>query len=615
MLPNPQIKEVTLQDYLKVVKKKIGVTVAFLIIIPCAVTIFVFTTKPVYRASVSILIEKSQPKITKFEDVYQTSYQDNQYYQTQYKILESRGLAERVFEEMHLSRDPDYAEAKDPIQKLQDQISIEPIKNSQIVLVNVEDPDALRASSIANTLAKVYIQQDIQMRNRATKEATGWLESQLTDIKKKMRDSEEALNKYLQENKIVTIPDVEKKSQTLLDELKQNKSRLETDIAEAAKRYKEKHPKMIALRAQLDDVNKKIEQETDHLLDLNQKLVQYNMLKKDVESNQQLYTAMLTRSKETDVSEKLIISSIRVIDSAKPPEVPFKPKKLRDILMSIALSLFAGVGFSFFLEYLDSSIRTAEDVSLYLDMPFLGYIPSISREVKTEAERSLICYAKPSSKVTESYRAIRTSILFASPEDKPLKNILITSSIPQEGKSFIASNLSEVFCQVNERVVLLDVDMRRPRLHKNFDLEQKNGLSDFLTGNVDSQAIIKSTGVKNLSVITAGTIPPNPSELLSSAKVLSLFEELKSKFERIILDSPPALSAADTSLLANIVDGIVLVVKGGRTRRESILQAKERILKARGKIIGVVINNINLEKEDSYYYYHYYSEESQKQKK
>jgi len=614
MLPNPEIRETNIHDYLKIIQKRMSLIFAFLIIIPLAAVIYVFVAPPVYRATTSILIEKQAPKVTKFEEVYQPGYSDLQFYQTQFKILSSRVLAERVFDELRLSKDIYFRDEKDPVDKLQDEIKVEPVRNSQIVLINVDDPDALRAATIANSLAKAYIQQDIETRNRASAQAMGFLESQLTGIKKNMRESEEAFSAYIQKNKIVAVPDIEKKTESLLDNLKQKKADLEKDIAEAAKRYKEKHPKMIALKAQLDQTNKRLDQETDTLLELNRKMTQYNILKKEVESNQALYNSMLTRAKETGVSEKIEASGIRVVDTAKPPEVPFKPKKIQTILISIFLAIFAGVGAAFFLEYLDATIRTADDVSVYLQLPFLGYIPSVLKEARTDQERALICSVNPKSSITESYRAIRTAILFASPEDKPLKKILITAALPEEGKSFVSVSLATVFSQVNEKIVLLDVDMRKPEIHKNLNIAQQPGLSNYLIGTADLSAIIKSTAIQNLSFIPSGNIPPNPSELLTSGKLGKLIEELLVKFDRVIIDSPPILRAADTSLLANAVDGVVLVVKGASTRLEAVVKAKQKVLEAKGKVIGVVVNNIEPEKEDRYYYYHYYyNEEGKKQ--
>jgi capsular exopolysaccharide synthesis family protein len=281
--------------------------------------------------------------------------------------------------------------------------------------------------------------------------------------------------------------------------------------------------------------------------------------------------------------------------------------------MSILISLFLGISSAFFLEYLDSSIKTAEDVSSYLNMPFLGYIPSVGKEANTDTDKSLICFQKPTSKISESYRAIRASLLFASPEDRPLKSILITSSLPQEGKSFFSLNLSIILCHANERILLIDTDMRRPKIHKSFNFEHPVGLSNFLTGNAELKDIIKpASNINNLFLITAGAIPPNPSELLSSGKMRMLLEELKSKYDRIIIDSSPILSVADTSLLVSTVEGVILLVKGGQTRLEVVVCSKNKILEAKGKIVGVVVNNIDLEREDRYYYHYYYGEEGTK---
>jgi capsular exopolysaccharide synthesis family protein len=400
--------------------------------------------------------------------------------------------------------------------------------------------------------------------------------------------------------------------ETLLDELKQRRAKVETELAEAEKRYGTKHPKIIALYAQLRDVNSKIESESSRLLGLNEKMVQYNLLKKEAETNQQLYTTLLQRSKETGVSEKIALSNIRIVDAAKPPETPYKPKKSRDLMMALFLALGLGVSSAFFLEHLDSTIRTAEDVSHYLTLPFLGYIPAIHKEAKTDRDKGLFCFHSPRSTITESFRAVRTSILFASPEDKPLKLVMVTAAFPQEGKSFFSANLATIFSQVNEKVVLIDVDMRRPKLNKTFGLDIKPGLSNYLTGNAEINSIVRPTEVPNVSVITSGTIPPNPSELLTSNKIRVLLNELLVSFNRIILDTPPILSAPDSSLLSSIVDGVVLVVKGASTRLEAVVKAKERVLEAKGRIIGVVINNIQPEKEDRYYYYHYYYQEDKK---
>ncbi len=614
MLPNPEVREVTIQDYIKIFQKRLLLILACLVVIPVITLIHVFITRPIYKAAVSIAIEKSQVKVTKFDDVYRPESDPN-YLQTQYKILGSRALVEKVFNELKLSNEKDFKGMSDPIGFLSRGVKVDPVKNSNIVLVSVEDFDGLRAAGIANALAKAYIEQDIENRNRKIKNAGGWLEEQLAEVKSKIKAAEEALNKYVQDNRLVLDRVNEKAAEGILSGLKLRRSNLELRIAEASKRYKAKHPKMIALNAELENLNKKIEKETSDSLLLRQQLVQYNILKNEVDSNQEIYVSLLSRSKEAGMSEKLQPTNIRLIDSARPPSAPFKPQKMKSVITSIILSLLLGAGLAILLEYIDSSVRTAEDVNTYLNLPFLGYLPTCSdKEFKVESEKYSVCCSMPTSLLAESFRALRTSLLFSSPEDKPLKNILVTSSLLGEGKSFCSANLSWIFTQLNEKVILIDVDMRRPKLNKMFNIEQSPGLSTYLAGKAQLDDIIHKINRfnLNLSIIPSGSIVPNPSELLSSSKVPILMKELGARFDRIVLDSPPILIVADTSLLANMVDGVVLLIKGGSTRLDAVLGSKKKVLEAKGKIIGAVINNVVPEKEDSCYYYHYYSADKDK---
>ncbi|MCX5706519.1 MAG: polysaccharide biosynthesis tyrosine autokinase [Candidatus Omnitrophica bacterium] len=539
MLPNPEVREINLQDIIKIVKKRWGIIAFIAVAIPCFVTISVFKEKPMYKATASIVISpSSMVKVTKIEEVYKPEL-DPQYIQTQFKILGSRALSEKVLTDLNLTNETYFKNLKDPAGFLNSHTMIEGARNSSVVYVRFDDEDPIRAARITNALVRAYINQSLETRNSTTKEAIGWLEKQLVGIRANIESSEKALNDYIQKSRIISTADDVNKSQSVLQNLKIARSSLIVELSKGKKRYKSKHPKMISLNAQLDELNKTIAEETARNFQLSNKMVQYNMLKQDVDSNKSLYASLLVRAKETDVSGKLETSNIQLLDSATPPSKPYKPKRAQAIFLSILLSIFGGAGIAFFLEYLDSSIRTAEDVSNYINIPFLGYIPACFKEVKSDLERSLICYKQPSSVVTESYRALRTAILFSSPEDKPLKTILVTSSLPQEGKSFVSVNLSTIFSQINERVILVDVDMRRPKLHKSLSIGQNPGLSAYLIGKIDLDSIIKPLAIPNLHIITSGSIPPNSTELLTSGKLNLLLEELKKKFDRIILDSPP----------------------------------------------------------------------------
>jgi capsular exopolysaccharide synthesis family protein len=224
----------------------------------------------------------------------------------------------------------------------------------------------------------------------------------------------------------------------------------------------------------------------------------------------------------------------------------------------------------------------------------------------------LICHQNPGVRIAEAFRSIRTSVIFSSPEDRPLKTVLVTSTIPQEGKSSISVNLATVFAQKNEQAIIVEADMRKHRLAATFGLDNKEGLSSFLAGTAGLEQIIKKTAVPNLSLIPAGPVPPNPAELLTSTKTKLLLEELNKKFDRIIIDSPPVLTVADTSILANVADGVIQVIRAGFVNLEAVLRTKQRLTEAKARIIGVILNNVEIKKEDSYYYYHYYYAEDKK---
>lgn len=611
MLPSPQVREITLKDYIKIIQKRSWVILSIFLAIVVSVTIFTLRMTPMYRATASLVIEQASPKVIPMEEVYQPMV-DREFYQTQYKILTSRTLAKKVFDELNLKNDPEFKGDEEPADIMLRRLDIDPIRESRMVKLSFESVDPIKAARITNTFARFYIQQDIQIKREASQYAVGWIDEQLGDMKKKLETAEVNLNKYIQENKIVSVPTLQEESQGLLETTKREQARIETEIQEASQRYKSKHPKMIALNSELASTREKVRIETDRLLELNETMIEYNVLKREVESNKQVYEALLGRAKETALSEELKTSQIRIVDPADVPRAPFKPKKGQNFILSCILGALLGVGAALFLEYLDSTIKTAEDIDLYVKLPFLGYVPSAQKDAHSNKEMDLICNQQSGTRIAEAFRSIRTSVIFSSPEDRPLKTILVTSTIPQEGKSSITMNLATVFAQKDEQVVIVEADMRKHRLAQSFDIENKEGLSSFLTGATDAEKIIKKTSIANLFFIPAGPVPPNPAELLTSAKLKALLDELRKRFDRVIIDSPPVLTVADTSILANIVDGVIQVTRAGFVNLDAILRTKQRLIEAKAKIIGVILNNVEIKKEDSYYYYHYYYAQDKK---
>jgi capsular exopolysaccharide synthesis family protein len=357
-------------------------------------------------------------------------------------------------------------------------------------------------------------------------------------------------------------------------------------------------------------------------MEMKERSIQYNILKREADTNKELYKGLLQRMKEAGVSAGLTVSNIQVVDQAEIPTRPYKPNRQLNLLLAAVVGLFLGVGLAFFFEYLDNTVKTPEDVEQLIRLPSFGMVPEISYERKRRLEKGasypveLITHGHPKSMLSEAYRNIRTSILLSFSE-KPPKKIVITSPNPSEGKTTTVINTAVALSQTGAKVLIIDGDMRHPRIHKIFNQENGAGLSNFLSGNAPLDSIIKQTQVPNLYYIPCGPIPPNPSELVGSNLFKEMIKVLGNKFDHVVLDSPPALGFADSTILSTCVDGVVLVVLGGKTPRETLQRAKEILHQVNAKILGVVVNRVDIRRSDyGYYYYrhHYYYGDNGKKK-
>ena len=635
MIPSQEIRGLNPKDYLDIIWKRKWIALAIAVTIMGSVGFYTFTFPKIYMATTTLLIEKQIPRITgrATEDMYLREIRDAEYYQTQYNLLRSRSLAERVLKKLSLTADQEFVSAVDPVRKILDMVEIKPVRLSNIVKLSVMGRDPLKIANIANAWAREFIHQDVEKKVGVAKYGVSWLEDQLSGTLKKLQDSEKELNQFIRKYKIVTIPDIESKKESLIENMKSQKAELEKQIKEASKRYKEKHPKMISLNAQLEAVDKKLKEETDELLSVQEVAVEYKLFKRKVDTYKSLYEDLLKRAKELDISKSLTLTNIRVVDVAYAPKRPIKPSPKKDLTLALMLSLFLSVTVSFFLEYIDFTLKTSEDVELYTKLPFLGYIPSAEKEVKLKGTANLITQLDPHSRIVEAFRNLRVSLIFSSPQDKPLKSLVITSSIPQEGKTFIASNLAVISAQANDKTIVIDADMRKGALSRVFGVEKEKGLSSLLTGICSfEEAVVparcpsylglgdesdSAAEIPNLWILGRGPHTPNPTELLGSEKLKEILKEAQKNYARVIVDSSPILSVADTLILSDLCDSLVLVIKAGSTSLKIINEAK-KTLEKKIKIVGGILNHVQVQK-GAYYYYHYYDssgeEESQKEKK
>ncbi|MBM2837571.1 MAG: putative Protein-tyrosine kinase [Deltaproteobacteria bacterium] len=427
----------------------------------------------------------------------------------------------------------------------------------------------------------------------------------------------------------------------LIGGLKAEHAKLESEYSRLMMFYKPDYPKMTQLKNQMDTLEERIRKEVSNLVDgiasdyreamkreqfirstfetqrelaiqMKDKAIQYNILKREVDTNKELYNGLLQRLKEIGTSAVEAISNVQVLDRAEVPDRPFKPSKGLNIILGVWAGLFLGICSAFSIEYMDDSIKEPGDVEKFLHVPILGLIPSL--EGKGELYPELISLKNIKSPLSEAFRTLRTSLIFSSPGSPP-KIILATSSKESEGKSTVASNLGTVIAQGGGRVLIIDADLRRPSVHKVFSSPISPGLTNLLTGNAEEKSVIKSTEVPGLFIIPSGPIPPNPVELLGSQKMKEVIAGLKNDFDFIILDTPPINGLADTLTLTQLVDGVIMVVHGGITPKWIIRESIKQLKGTNTPILGVVINNLQLKKNPYSHYYASYDYSIEKSEK
>jgi succinoglycan biosynthesis transport protein ExoP len=365
----------------------------------------------------------------------------------------------------------------------------------------------------------------------------------------------------------------------------------------------------------------------------NQAFIEYNILRQEVETNKGLYNEFLQKTSQAKIQEHEQHNSMRMIDPPQVPISPVGPNRLRTIMIGFFVSLVAGIGLVFFLEYLDNTVKTVEDVSRYAQLPALSVIPAISgrrsrlltgkgRGKKVERELAItgnghiradqLMTLDSRSSVAEAYRVLRTSVLLSS-VDNPPKVIMITSGQPGEGKTTTAINTAISLAQLGASVLVIDCDLRKPSAHKVLGVtEHGRGLSTYLSRNVNIDDCIQKLPIANLSLLPCGPIPPNPAEMISSLKMRELLLSLRNRYDHIVIDSPPLLKVTDPVILSTLVDGVILVVHGGKSTREVVRRTRHELAIAGAKVFGVVLNNVDVHQEgDGGYYGSYYGDYSQ----
>ena len=480
-----------------------------------------------------------------------------------------------------------------------------------------------------------------------------------------------------------------------LEDLRLRLRDAEAEYADLGQKFKPSYPAMQQLQAKIDSIKGNMKQQTNIILktaeaqykadlaaeeelrkeleiqksgafDLSKRSVKYNTLKREFESFKDLHQSVLRQLKEAQINAESEINNITLADKAAIPQTHSSPNRPRNIILALIIGPILGFLLALFIEIIDNTVETTEEVQRVLQLPSLGVIPAFNSESinnqpeelkslglksqkllgnlvnkddpdtsdsnntgenkeltplnnKIEVENTLVTVNAPFSATSEAFRAVRTSILLSS-ADTPPRVVLITSSRKGEGKTTLSSNLALTISGTVKNAVLIDCDLRRSAVHNMFGLKRESlGLVDYLTGQCELDQVIYNTPSEKLSVIPAGTKPPNPAELLGSNKMMDLIKQLRSKFEFILIDSPPVLPVTDAVILSKIVDGIILVVRGQKTETSIVKEAKNRLKQVDAKILGVILNGVDVKKGQHYYYYRdsyseYYGEESSTKK-
>ncbi len=712
--PGETRDEINLLEYWRVVVERRGVVLGCLAATVLAVLLVTFLTTPQYRAETTLQIERQGPDILTFKDVMGVDpmgYRD--FYQTQYKILQSRAVLRLAAERLDLPNQPEFASRKgSPIGRLvswiksavigsdattkpmeravgflESGVGVDPVRNSHLVTVSFVDRDPEFAAEIANAVADAYQQFNIENRYTTTEQATEFLSKEVARQKAEIEKLERELQQYTADKKILALSDgtsdIHEQSLTdlntklaaakgrlaiakarfdavsgaspeslpevldsnLISRLRENYAELDRRHSQMAERFKPGWPEMAQLEEEMRQARERIALETDGIArqvreaartdylqaesevvnlkdkvdqerDIVQKVkldtIQYESLKNEIATRRQNLAELVSRQSQTETSGQLReagASNIRVVDRAVPPEHAAKPRKALNLALSLLLGLLLGVGMAFLLHYLDNTIKSEQDIARYAPgAAILGHIPLyqplrvVEGDAALPAKPDLASHAEPRSVFAESFKNLRTSLLLAS-ADHPPRHIVVTSCEPGDGKSTIAVNLATVLTQMGKRVVLVDADLRRPRIHRGLALRNGVGLSSYLSGNVAVDDLFQSTDIPHLSVVTSGPIPPNPSELVESPRLLELLAEVAARgFDHVVFDSPPTIQVADSVILGTKTDATLVVVRAGMTRREALTQGVDRLRQSRVRLAGTVLNAVT---ERTGYYYRY----------
>jgi len=544
--------------------------------------------------------------------------------------------------------------------QFQQSLAVEPIRNSRLVQISVRNADPELAAGIANTTARTFLATHIERKLESSLYARQFLEEQISQTKAKLEESERIINTYAKKNEILNLGEKGSaatqtfvdfstalaraeqdriKAETLYNQVRQNpesapqavvneairaykeqRARLEADYAKNRSTFKPEYPAMVAARAQIAELDGRIDTEVNNILSsiqgqylaakkaedqlrskvastraevlsVQDRSVDMNLLARELDTNRQVYDSLLQRLKEVSVTAGLTTNNVSIVDRAAVPLFPASPNLKLNVGLGLLAGLFLGLLAAMLREQMDDSVKNANELETRYRLPLLGLIPFTRPPRGRKEAVALLAHHEPRGTFAESYRSLRTALQFSTPDGAP-ERFMVTSCGKNEGKSTTALALAINFAQLGQKVLLIDADMRKGGMHTLLKLPNDSGLSSFLSEDLDSAMLIRETPVNNLGLITAGPVPPDPVELLMGPRLGLLLDEAKAQgYEQIVIDGPPLLGISDAIVLGNQVQNIVLTVKAGVTRKDSLKDALRRLRTAGLTPMGVVFTH------------------------
>ncbi|MEA2163933.1 MAG: polysaccharide biosynthesis transport protein [Thermoanaerobaculia bacterium] len=721
-------QEVHLSHYWNIIYKRWKVALSILAVVMLGTFLVSHFAKPLYRSVIQIQIERENPNQLTVEDLFGIAASDQEFLQTQFVLLKSRGLAERVIDDQKLLSDPEFfppgISGKTPAQITQAResmagaiigaIEIAPVRNTSLVEVSAIATSPRLAQKIAEGVGQSYIRLNNEKKFESVQKAGEFLDRQIAQIRADIDETRRQMQAYNETKGIVSKEDassipaqrlmqltatvqsatnarVEKQNaydallrsspesitagDPLVSQLTEEESRKQREYSQNLATFKPDYPQMLALKTSIEKTRQSrlsaisnafarareaahrdlaAAQQTEQ-----QMFVAMNAQKREtmslsataaglgdlirtLDSKQNLLDQLEKRQNETEVTARLrgsASSNIHIVDHALLPTQRFNVTLKTNLQNAFPLGVVLGLAAIFFLEYMDRSIKTPEELERVTKFASLGVIPAASSAgtggygygygygygrgtaklrpvIEAGQEQDgidLLPHFDSRSAIAEAYRAFRTSLLLASASSP--KVIVISSTFAREGKTTTSVNLATVLAQMGKPVLLIDADLRRPRLGKVFRGKMNIGLVNYLAANIPLDDVIQDTVVPNLHLILSGPTPPNPSELLGSDRMKHLIHEIRARFAFVIFDSPPVMAVTDSIVLAANADGVVLCVHGGQTPRDIVQRAAERLRQSNIPVLGALLNNLDLQQYGYSFkksYYDYYQSDDDK---